>query len=496
MYLLQEIPVALLKTFKENQQMKYMFGVMLFYLPLVVSSQSQEDVVQALSVSDDQRSLRLGEAPFLWIGGTVWGMTEWLSREEIDFYLDDRKSKGFNLVQVCLFWGKRHDDPVRFFGNPENKYGHRAFEHPVVYGKMQPAVTEGGSIHDPNDYWDHVDYLVDATRARGMVLGILPLWGRRYVNATHKGYSNQLFDLNGMYEYGAFLGERYLSSKHIIWVLGGDVKADAGGDFRGHYRAMAEGIIEGGSSHDVSWDEDSPGWDLAMMTYHPDGAPMVNSSTWFHRDAWLDFNMVETHKHKDDVYQAISQDYMLIDPIKPTVMGEPAYEGLQPPTIITDAKDMRQQAYHTLFAGGAGFTYGGFRDTSSRGPLFSPFGDWKPLLNMEGAESMLYLRRFCEKNDWPFWLPVDGFVAATDDIGVNRIVATRSTRSGDILIYFPSAVTTDIVLPEGISDVKYSWYDPRNGNYSSVEEKTLSSETLKVTVPFRTDALLILELGE
>ncbi|RLD77778.1 MAG: hypothetical protein DRJ07_14195 [Bacteroidetes bacterium] len=52
--------------------------------------------------------------PFLWLGCTAWGMTEWLSREDVDIYLDDRKSKGMNIVQLCLFWGKRKDYPTNF----------------------------------------------------------------------------------------------------------------------------------------------------------------------------------------------------------------------------------------------------------------------------------------------------------------------------------------------------------------------------------------------
>ena len=124
-----------------------------------------------------------------------------------------------------------------------------------------------------------------------------------------------------MYSYSYFLGDRYKSYPNIIWVLGGDVKADDGGDFRAHYRAMAEGIITGITGDTAKWNEDSPLWDAALMTYHPDGGPMKNSSRWFHQDAWLDFNMIETFTFMDYVYKAVRQDYDLRDPIKPTVMG-------------------------------------------------------------------------------------------------------------------------------------------------------------------------------
>lgn len=44
-------------------------------------------------------------------------MTEWLSQKDVDFYLDDRKSKGMNVIQLCLFWGKREENPTKFTAN-------------------------------------------------------------------------------------------------------------------------------------------------------------------------------------------------------------------------------------------------------------------------------------------------------------------------------------------------------------------------------------------
>ncbi len=65
-----------------------------------------------LRVSENGRYLvHEDETPFLWLGGTVWGMSEWLTREDVDYYLDNRKEKGVNVIQICLLWGKRHDHP-------------------------------------------------------------------------------------------------------------------------------------------------------------------------------------------------------------------------------------------------------------------------------------------------------------------------------------------------------------------------------------------------
>ena len=77
--------------------------------------------------------------------------------------------------------------------------------------------------------------------------------------------------------YGEFLGKRY-GSKGIIWILGGDRKADG---VEAIWRAMAKGIAIG-----VSGRED---YSSVLMSFHPSGGG--TSSAWFHNDPWLDFNM-------------------------------------------------------------------------------------------------------------------------------------------------------------------------------------------------------------
>mgnify|MGYP006278582933 FL=1 len=240
----------------------------------------------ALHVKDGSRIIQHQDGtPFLWLGCTAWGMTEWLPREDVELYLDDRQSKGMNIVQLCLFWGKRVDYPTQFTANPKNPYGHKAFEEiDGMPNPLNPVVVEGGSPTEPNDYWDHVDYCLNAIEQRGMVSAVLPFWGRRYVNATHDGQSLQVFAEDNVKQYGEFLGKRYGDRPNIIWVNGGDVAADTGGNFLPTYRVLAEGIVKGVTGEDVAWDQEHPAWDEVLMTYHPSGAPLRNSSEWFHTD--------------------------------------------------------------------------------------------------------------------------------------------------------------------------------------------------------------------
>jgi hypothetical protein len=41
-------------------------------------------------------------APFFWLGDTAWLLTQKLNREEVKTYFENRRAKGFNVVQCCV----------------------------------------------------------------------------------------------------------------------------------------------------------------------------------------------------------------------------------------------------------------------------------------------------------------------------------------------------------------------------------------------------------
>jgi len=120
---------------------------------------------------------------------------------------------------------------------------------------------------------------------------------------------------------------------------------------------MAKGIAIG-----VTGRED---YESVLMTYHPSGSQ--TSSTWFHNDPWLSFNMQQTGHGPaatSKPWEKIAADYERT-PVKPVVEGEPLYEdhpigfvrGVRENGFSSD-NHVRQRAYWTLFAGAAGVAYG------------------------------------------------------------------------------------------------------------------------------------------
>ena len=55
-----------------------------------------------LTVSPNGRFLMAGNQPFFWLGDTGWLLLSKLNPEETEKYFENRKEKGFNVIQVML----------------------------------------------------------------------------------------------------------------------------------------------------------------------------------------------------------------------------------------------------------------------------------------------------------------------------------------------------------------------------------------------------------
>lgn len=443
---------------------------------------------------------------FLWIGDTAWGMMQQLTRQQVDEYLDNRKKLGFTVIQSVAHWyphgGGMKSGPT----NAPNAYGFRPFVgEEDAPDTSRPLVVPGGSPEAPNDYWDNVDYVVQAIQRRGMYLALLPNWGRAYITSTFGG-TRQQYDVAKARSFGQFLGERYAKVPNIIWVMGGDTKAQLNGfdknqiridfDARPIFRAMAEGVAQGVTGRKAAWNVPSPVWDQVLMTYHPDGDPLDNSSKWFHGDAWLDANGVEVWQEVDQVYPVMLGDYQLTAPVKPSLFLEGSYEFgsyRRECGWVTPVK-VRRQAYQTFFAGGAGHTYGA-------GPIWSMRGSggdyncgytWQAALGFPAAVQVASIAGpFLKANAWWRWIP-NGRVVDGVGEGAGRRSGVVDEAGQRALVYFATAGEARVrnVLK---STATASWFDPRDGHVEKAGSFS-PGEMRDMTPPDRwEDAILVLE---
>jgi hypothetical protein len=433
-----------------------------------------------LKVSDDKRFLVTSDGkPFFYLADTAWELFHRLDRKQAVQYLEKRASQKYTAIQAVAL------AELDGAGDP-NPYG----DLPLIdRDPARPAVTPGS---DPNnarayDYWDHVEYIIDQANARGLYLALLPTWGR-WVADRHR--NDVLFNPENAQTYGEFLGRRF-GKKGIIWIMGGDRTANG---FEEVWRALARGVAIG-----VAGKED---YEAVLMSFHPRGGE--TSSTWFHDDAWLDFNMHQTgHGLAEKVasWARITKDYERA-PVKPVIDGEPLYEDHP---IAFRARDygysfdahVRQRAYWSVFSGACGHTYGDHSVwqmfAPGRRPVNGPIFYWYEAIHRPGAAQMQYVRALIESRPYFSRLPDPSMVADPLD-GADRIVATR----GEGYAFFYSAQGRKFTVNLGrISGgtVKANWYNPRTGTSSAIGafENTGSREFACPSEGFGSDWVLVLD---
>lgn len=460
------------------------------------------------SVPDGHYVRHADGTPFLWIGDTAWGMMQYLTREDVDAYLDNRQKLGFTVIQTVAHWYPHGGGMKSGPANAPNAYGFRPFAgNDDMPDTSKPLVVPGGSPEQPNDYWDHIDYIVAAARKRGLYVALLPTWGRAFISLQFGGTS-KTYDEDKARAFGKFLGQRYRQEPHIIWVMGGDAKAQVTGydryqvpqefDDRDIYRTMAEGIAQGATGKRVRWDHPDAAWDQVFMTYHPDGDPSVNSSKWFHADAWLDANGVEVWREVDEVYPVMVGEYQLKSPAKPSLFLEGSYEfgSYRHECGWVTPVRTRRQFYQTFFAGGAGHTYGA-------GPIWAMRGSggdyncgytWQQALNFPAATQIAGIgKAFLLRHSWQNWVP-NGKVLSSPGDREDRKSAVISTDGTKSLVYFANNSATRVRNILGGTAVS-AWFDPRTGSEEAAGDFLVDGTRLMAPPEGWEDAILVITRG-
>lgn len=408
--------------------------------------------MQDLAVSPNGRYLMTADGkPFFWLGDTGWLLFNKLDRKDAELYLEDRRKKGFNVIQVMVL----HTVPS------VNQYGDSS-----VVGKdvSKPDTTKGNLSSDSlaYDYWDHVDFIVDKAAEKGLYMAMVPVWGTN----VKKG----MVSVKQAQAYAAFLAKRYRNRKNIIWLDGGDIK---GSDSLAVWQTIGKTLKENDPGH--------------LVTFHPRGRSA--SSEWFHNAPWLDFNMVQSgHKRYDqdtskketlhygeDNWKYIASDYAL-KPVKPTIDGEPSYEGI--PHGLHDinekrwtAADVRRYGYWSVFAGAFGYTYGqnSVMQMHQKTDKESAYGShelWSSAINAPGAAQMVYLKDLLLSRSYFDRAPDQSLLAGRQGEKYDRIALTRGKNYIMAYTYTGRNFSLHMGKIEG-KTLKVSWFSPRDGKITA-----------------------------
>lgn len=416
-----------------------------FALPLFTEAQS---ISGKLRVSENKRFFTDEKGnPFFWLGDTGWLLFSKLNRQEAVQYLEDRRRKGFNVIQAMVL----HTTAAA------NVYGDSALINKNV---AHPKTTPGSSFSDAAqyDFWDHVDYIIDVAAQKGLFIALVPVWGTNVKN----GWVSR----DDAATYAKWLAERYKNKPNVIWLNGGDIK---GSDSMSTWNTIGSTIRKTDPNH--------------LITFHPFGR--TSSSEWFHNAEWLDFNMfqsghrsydldtsAEEHRFGPDNYKFVNIDYNLT-PVKPSLDGEPSYEliphGLHDTTKpYWNANDVRRYGYWSVFAGAAGHTYGHnsvmqMHKPTDKGSAYGSKKYWNQALNDSGARQMIYLKNLVLSKPYFNRVPDQSLIAGEQGKKYDYIAATRGDDYAFIYDYTGRNFSVNMGKITG-SKVRGTWYNPRDGS--------------------------------
>ncbi len=426
-----------------------------------------------ITVSDNQRFLvtETGE-PFFWLADTVWEIFHRLTSEEAAFYLENRRRKGFNVIQAVAL--------AEFDG----------LHTPNAYGEY--ALVDDDPARPNEAYFRHVDEVIRMAAEHGIYVSLLPTWGDKVTHLWGKG--PVVFNEDNARVYGRWLGERYRGDSNVIWVLGGDRPAyDDTHDYRPIWRAMAAGIDEGVGQH-------------VIKTYHPSGKH--SSSEWLHEEEWLDFNMMQSGHgsgRSTPVWEMIAHDYALT-PAKPVVDAEPNYEDhpvnpwpdWDPSNGYFRADDVRRQSYRSVFAGGCGITYGHHTMWQFSGDRYEAINHadrpWQDAIDRPAAGQMLHLRRLMEAHSFLSRIPDQSILLFDGGERGEYRTATRDSEGSYALVYLPTPQPVAVRLDWAAGSAVYAaWYNPRSGGAQTIGKFSTNSEVTFTPPVDGPDWVLVLE---
>lgn len=392
-----------------------------------------------LKVSENKRYfVDQKDRPVFWLGDTQWELFRGFSLEDARYIIRKRKSQGFSVIHIKLFGG---EDGLK----------------PNINGDFPWKNVEKLIPNEP--YFVHMDKVIKIAREENMQLAIA---------VYHQRYRDYMTEKN-MRGFSEWFSRRYRNVPGIIWSF----TPKAAEEYRPVIDEIAKGLKKGdGGRH--------------LITFKPDPSPY--SSSFIHNEPWLDFNCSQTWNLVSLIYPFILIDYIL-EPVKPVVMAEGAYEAGSEYGFEVTPLWVRRQAYYSYLAG-AGHGYG-------HNDCWRILPTWKKSLDAPGAWQLCALKKiFLGIREWWRLVPDQSVFASGSRISGNILnLGARHEDGLWILAYLANPDTVSVNLGKLAANDKVSatWIDPRTGR-SKPAGRFSASQTPKFSTPKGwEDALLLLK---
>ena len=443
--------VSLLQiTIKETNMKKIPLIILLIFIFLSGVS------AQALKISPNGRFFAENGQPFFWLGDTAWLLLKKCTREETIQYLDIRQKQGFNVVQVMIL----HD-----VKNAKNADGKDAIANSDV---SKPIIST------ENNYWDHLERVIDEAAKRKIYVALVPVWGSN-VKAGLVNKSQAKI-------YAEFLAKRFKDKPNIIWLNGGDLRGD---DHPEIWKIIGETLRNNDKNH--------------LIGFHPRGRTM--SSEFFHNENWLDFNMFqsghrnysqdnspeETHHFGEDNWRYAQIDYNLnrsnrrstANLLRKYSAGFARSEnaalecGRRAPLRLLERFCgqcriyLRRKFDHAVLHKG------------EPNPAYGAEIDWRESINAEGANQMRHLKKLLQLKPYFERVPANDLVIDQGE-KYDYIAAARGKNYAFFYVYNGRKFTVKLGFINAVK-INSFWFNPRTGTFSGI--KTIPNKGVQIFDP-------------
>ena len=405
-------------------------------------------------VAADQRHFEhLDGTPFLWLGDTWWkGLCKRMTWDGFQQLTADRKTKGFNVVQIVC--GTYPDEAGTMLPSWENEGG-------------MPYQILDFSVVNPA-YFTYADRRIECLAGAGIVPAIVGGWGRAVgLNVVGlAGYKRHWRNL--IARYGAY---------PTVWILGGETDSSQG-----------------------AW------YELAqyLKTIDPYHRSLVNHTsggrTALEDSAAFDFDMnAPGHASWGTANTAIAQitSSRALSPAKPVLTGEACYER----HMQQNYQDVQRYLFWgCLLSGAAGHTYGAggvwhagvTGDHGNWGYSGGQPYDWTTWavgMNYPGSTQLGLCKKLLEIYPWYQFQPHPEWTSSGFAAGISTGV--RFIYIPNRGIYNWSGITVNNLLP----GVPYSafFFDPASGRRFDQGLVTTTGSWNTPSIPSPQDWVLVMQ---
>ena len=416
--------------------------------------------------------------PVFITGDSAFNLATQLSaNSDIDTFLSDRASRGFNFIWVAVVDNAYHDPK----GSQNNASG-------------QNPWSGGADFTNENEaYFEHVDYVVQ----RAATYGITVLMGTAFAGAyggcnESGGYCPEIEAASDamMTAYGEYLGNRYKSYPNIVWLIGGDSDIPGQGSaLQNKLNDLATGIKSADRNHLMTVEEDSDG-------------PTNNAYTYWHGYPWFDLNAI---------YPKQAGWYPPTCIMDAAAQASAAYaHGLPPAFSMEDVYEteggisnlwLRQEAYTEVLNGAyLGRLFGSSAIWPFGARCCTPKGyTWQTDIHAAPSVHQQYFGQlFRSREHWKMVPDIShAVVTAGYGSGATLTVTSRTNDGQTIIAYIPNGkaatLTVDMSKITSSSNTAKCWWFNPSSSATTLIGTYANSGTQKFTPPDSDDWVLVID---